>query len=287
MDDFLNEEYVDRISIESYEKSEVILSLFFASIDLIIIIISSLNLKSKSRIISILKNKVIRLFMLDIIVRILYIRKYNKLSFYKELLLTVFNTSQFYLIISFLDEFLNHSRIYHLTKLKQSKEKGRRIKYCIIFAIITFSYDKISYPYEIRYLFKIKINKIIIIIQSFAILYCINKFYQITNKKLREIGKKLIIETNSNKKFFFFILGSPFICALFFSFYYCLKICFMSIKRPVIFIYAKIILNIINDASKYFTFFICEVIIYILVKIKTEKEKNNKSYIEEKEIIKI
>ena len=63
----------------------------------------------------------------------------------------------------------------------------------------------------------------------------------------------------------------------------------MFIKRPVFFIYANIVLNIIKDASKYFTFFICELIIYMLDKIKTEKEKNNKfkSYIDEKDLIQI
>jgi hypothetical protein len=286
MDDYLNEEFVDKYSIKSYEHSEMILSLFFAIIDLIIIIISSLNLKSKSYIITILKSKVIKLFLFDIIIRILYIRKYDQLSFYKELLLTMLDTSQFYIIISFLDEVLYNSSI---SVLKKSKDKGRRIKLCSIFAIITFSYEKLSYPYEIKYLIFIKINKFIIIIQSFVLLFYIYKSYQNFKKKLCEIGNNLIKETHSTNKNYLIILGSPYICALLFSFYYVLKICFVFIKRPVFFIYANIVLNIIKDTSKYFTFFICELIIYMLDKIKTEKEKNNKfkSYIDEKDLIQI
>ena len=66
MNDFLNEDYLDKESITSYERSDIILTLLFAVIDLIVIIISSINLKSKKKKISELKQKVrwLQLFIL-------------------------------------------------------------------------------------------------------------------------------------------------------------------------------------------------------------------------------
>ena len=93
MDDYLNEKYVDKESISSYENSDIIITLIFAMLDLIIIIISLLNLKSHNYNILKLKHKIIKLFIIDIIIRILYTRKYNKWTIYKEILLTVLNTS--------------------------------------------------------------------------------------------------------------------------------------------------------------------------------------------------
>lgn len=284
MDDFLNEKYIDRKSITSYENSEVVISLFFAFFDLLIIITSSFDLKSESRNITILKSKVIKLFLIDIIVRILYIRKYNKLNIYKEILLIVFNTSQFYIVISFLDQVLYHRRI---TQLRKSQDKSKRIKLCKFFAAITISYDKLVFPQTIKPFNIIKIDKYIIIIQSIIALYCITKLYKYLKIKLGEIGKKIINETQKRNKLYLIVLGSPLSCSIFFSIYYGLRICFMFIKRPVIFIYANIILNIIKDSSKYFTFFVCEIIIYLLNKIQIKKEKYNKRrhYIDERDII--
>ena len=272
MDDYLNEKYVDKESISSYENSDIIITLIFAMLDLIIIIISLLNLKSHNYNILKLKHKIIKLFIIDIIIRILYTRKYNKWTIYKEILLTVLNTSQFYLIISFFDEILYDSKV---SKLKKSNDKAKRVKLCILFFIFTFSYEKMTYPPSVTYYFYIKINKLILLLECFVILYCIYKIYNELKIKIIEIGNNII-----NR--------SPLSSLTLFMIYYILTLCFLFIKKPVFLIYANIVLNIIMNSAKLFTFFICEAIIYVLNEINVEKEneriKKNKRYIDEVDI---
>ena len=288
MDNFLDENYVDSESITSYENSDIILTILFAILDLIVIIISLLTLKSKSRNIVKLKSKLMKLFVIDIIIRILYTRRYNQWNVYQEILITILNTSQFYLIISFLDEILYTPTT---SKLKKSNDKYKRVKFCIIFFIFTFSYDKIAFSDEITYYLYFKINKLIYLLQCFIILYFLYALYKELKIKIFEIVNNIISESQRKYIICRFVIGSPQSCLTLFMIYYILAILFLFIRRHVFLIYANILLNIIKNSSKVFVFFICEAIIYILNKIKVEKEKErakqNKSYMDEIDIIKI
>ena len=191
MDSFLDENYVDRESISSYENSDIILTILFAILDLIAIIITLLNLKSKSQNIAKLKSKLMKLFVIDIIIRILYTRRYNQWNVYKEVLMTLLNTCQFYLIISFLDEILYNQATSKLTK---DNDKYKRVKFCIIFFIFTFSYNKITFSDKVTYYFYFKINKLIYLLQSFIILYYLYALYKELKIKLFEMGNNIISE---------------------------------------------------------------------------------------------
>ena len=103
MDDFLRNKNLDQESIKSFEKADIIITITFASLDIIVIFLSLYILKSKNKKINFLNQRVIRVFLIDIIIRILYTRKYFKWNIYKELLFALMNTGQFYLIISFID----------------------------------------------------------------------------------------------------------------------------------------------------------------------------------------
>ena len=292
MNDFLNEENLDKQSIKSYEQSDIIITLFLAVIDLIVIILSSFNLKAKNKKITAIKLKILKVFIFDIIIRILYVRKYNSQNLYKEALLSIMNTSQFYLIISFLDQVLYNPK---LTKLQQTNVRNKQIKLCFLFFLITFSYEKLPYPDFSQY-FKIPLNKIILFIQSLCVLFCIYKLYGNLKKKITDIASNIKIDTQDNKqksliRLYLMILGSPLSCLFLFIFYYIVKIVILFIYKPVIALYANILLNIINNTSKYFAFIICQVIIYVLNKISIEKDKEkqkqNKTFLEEVEIINV
>ena len=142
MKGYLDERYVDRQSIVSYQRSEVALALFFIVIDLITIIILAHNLKSRSSIITSLKSKIIKLFEIDIIIRILSFKQNNKLIIYMEVIFNISNTCLFYLILAFLDQAFINPKI---TNLQKSKDKGKRIMRCFIFFIITFSYENLPF----------------------------------------------------------------------------------------------------------------------------------------------
>ena len=106
MNDYLNENYLEKETLRSYKNSMIILTIIFSILDLTFIIISSINLKFKTKIIRDLKSKVIKLFLFDIIIRILYSQKIIGRGLFKELFLCSLYTSQFYLVISFLDKVL-------------------------------------------------------------------------------------------------------------------------------------------------------------------------------------
>jgi hypothetical protein len=135
MYDFLDENYLDKQSIKSYKNSDSIMTILFSLIDLVIIIVSSLNLKTRNKKISVIKIKALKVFMFDIIIRIINTGKFKSNNLFIEVLLSVMNTSQFYLIISLLDQVLYNPK---LTKFQQSNVKSRQIKLCILFFFITF-----------------------------------------------------------------------------------------------------------------------------------------------------
>ena len=288
MYDFLDEKYFDKQSIKSYENSNIIMTILFCIIDLIIIIVSSLNLKTRNKKISEIKSKVLKVFMFDIIIRIISTGKFNSKNLFIEVLLSVMNTSQFYLIISFLDQVLYNPK---LTKFQQSNVRSRQIKLCILFFFITFSYEKLPLQGFSKYM-NFPVHRLILFLQSSCVLFCIYKLYGDLKKKITDIANNIKVETTDNHqkyliRSYLFIIGSPLSCLVLFIFYYIVKIIFLFILKPVFALYASILVNILGNTSKYFTFLVCQIIIYVLNKISNEKEKRKQkqSFMEEVEII--
>ena len=288
MYDFLDEKYFDKQSIKSYENSNIIMTILFCIIDLIIIIVSSLNLKTRNKKISEIKSKVLKVFMFDIIIRIISTGKFKSKNLFIEVLLSVMNTSQFYLIISFLDQVLYNPK---LTKFQQSNVRSRQIKLCILFFFITFSYEKLPLQGFSKYM-NFPVHRLILFLQSSCVLFCIYKLYGDLKKKITDIANNIKVETTDNHqkyliRSYLFIIGSPLSCLVLFIFYYIVKIIFLFILKPVFALYASILVNILGNTSKYFTFLVCQIIIYVLNKISNEKEKRKQkqSFLEEVEII--
>jgi hypothetical protein len=278
--DYKNEKYIDKESIYSYENSDIIISVFFAILDLISIVIFSINLIPENKDINTLKQKLIKLFSIDIIIRILYTRRYSTWTIYKELSLNIMTTIQFYLIISFFS--------LSLYNTKELKLKGSILKYCCCFFLITFSYEKIIDFFLIQNFYSFLINKIIILIQSFGILYCIYKLFKDLQKNMNIIRVKIVDEYRKKDKIYLLILGSPKSSFILFLFYYALKVIAAFIINPVFIIYISIGLNILKETSKYFIFFVCQAIIWHLNEIRFRNDENetNKSQSEEVEKLK-
>jgi hypothetical protein len=278
--DYKNEKYIDKESIYSYENSDIIISVFFAILDLISIVIFSINLIPENKDINTLKQKLIKLFSIDIIIRILYTRRYSTWSIYKELSLNIMTSIQFYLIISFFS--------LSLYNTKELKLKGSILKYCCCFFLITFSYEKIIDFFLIQNFYSFLIHKIIILIQSFGILYCIYKLFKDLQKNMNIIRVKIVDEYRKKDKIYLLILGSPKSSFILFLFYYALKIIAAFIINPVFIIYISIGLNILKETSKYFIFFVCQAIIWHLNEIRFRNDENetNKSQSEEVEKLK-
>ena len=267
MDEHLNHEFK-----QNYENAEIILTLFFAFIDFIIIIFSLFNLKSKNKKIYMLKYKLFALIIIDIISRILYSMQFHKeVRLYKECVFSIINTSQLYLILSFLEQSYNDTKI---TKKGKFFKKNSKKKLCIIFSVVTFSYDKFSSS-----------QKEVCLIQSFIILYCAYVLYvKLKTKIIKIVGNIMKQTTFTDIRIFFCILGSPLPCIMFFIGYYALKIIFLCLENQNMIIYANIILNIIKDSSKFFLFFILEILLYAVAGVKMEKEQLSNYLDENKEV---
>ena len=257
MDDYLYGEF-----IENYESADIILTLLFALIDFIILLVSLFNLKSKNKNIFLLKNKLFALFIIDIVLRVLYANNNNKIKcLFKECLFSALTVIQFLLILSFLEQ------AYKDTKKSKKENFYKALKkkhLCVIFSIVTFPYEKFSYS-----------QKEICFIQCLIIIYCIFVLYSLLKIKIIKIVKNILNKvTVHDKNIFFCILGSPLPCLILFISYYIIRISFLSVEDPDFIIYSNIILKIIKECSKYFLFFILEILVYILSDSKIEKKHN-------------
>lgn len=255
------ESYISREFLENYEGADIILSILFAVIDFIIIIFSLFHLNSKNKKIYLLKYKLFAIFIIDIISRMFYVNRYYKVkSLFMELLFSALISSQFFLILSFLEQ------AYNDTKMKKKGKfftKLKRNYICSVFLIITFPYDKFSSS-----------QKEAAFIQSMIIIYCIYFLYIRMKNKIIKIVQNIIKQTSiHNKNIFFCLMGSPLPCLIFFLSYYILRIIFLYITNPEFIVYANLALKIIKDSSKYFLFIILEIILYLLSENKLQKEK--------------
>jgi hypothetical protein len=106
------EDYELQLSINNYEKSDIIFSLCLGIIDLAFIILFSVYLETKNEVVNHLKQKLLKVFLIDFISRLLYTKtkKYISWTIYKELFFSFMNCIQFYLIISFLSSALGKSK---------------------------------------------------------------------------------------------------------------------------------------------------------------------------------
>jgi len=263
MEKYLEENGPIKISIECYEKSDVILSIFFAFIDLVSILFFVLKIISENEKVMKLKAKLFKLFVIDFILRLLYTRKYTSWTLTKEIFMTFMNTVQFYLVLSFILIAMN------------SEEESNLIKNCPIFFLITFSYEYI-FDLSSKNNLTILLNKIILLLQSIFTLYCIYEISETLKDKVVNIVNILKDKDDKLDKLNLFILGSPQSCYFLFYFYYILKMIFIFIKNPIFVIYANILLNIVKEASKLFSFFICIAILYQLNKMKIKIEEEQK-----------
>ena len=224
-----------------------------------------------------LKKKLISIISLDIILLLFYSKNYfiiNISLFKQEFFLSIMYTSQFFLILSFLEQIFNDTKT--LNNINFYDDSFNHYHLTIIFFIITFPHDK----------FLLSIKKITLIIQSLFALYCIFKLYNFLKKKINDIVDNLVkLKTLQNQKIYSLILGSPLPILIFSISNYILKMIFFFIQNPMLIIYENIILNIIKETAKNFLFFVLGLILYVLFKDKTRRFQNTNNLEEETTVI--
>ena len=110
MEDYLKEDDPMKQSIDSYEKSELILSLFFGILDLCCICFVCCLNSINNKVIQ-LKINSFKLLGIDFTMRLFYTIKYSSWNIYKEIVYTLMGAVQFYLIINFIIIIRNNKKI--------------------------------------------------------------------------------------------------------------------------------------------------------------------------------
>jgi hypothetical protein len=243
--------YVNEDDIDSFEKGDILLTIIFIILDILILFIFFILLKSKDENIKLLKLRMFTLFSIDIIVRILIIKTYyHPNDFFKEVFFSVMPACQFHLILSFLNQLLNDNQSKNENN---STEKVNSYELSILFFLYTFSYDKFSYSF----------SKHLCFLQSFINLGLIFKLYEYLKNILLEIIENIEHKDYQRKTIYLFIKNLPYSSLAFFIIFYLLKIFSIFVENSLYLIYIRIILIIVKETSKYFVFFILGAILFV------------------------
>lgn len=266
----IEKEFLYEKTKENTEKAIEIMLYFFVFFDIGIIVYSNFKFKSKNESVKTLIDILCSFLFIDIVLKFINLRKIKdsmSIVFY-ELFLSALSTAEFYLILSSLES------IFHATKVTRNLkffDLMNILPLSIIFFFITFSYDRLFYFYKDS-------TKILVMLQYIAIIYCIYKLYEFIKNKIIEIvdnsvKKQILI----NRKLCLLILGSPLSTFILLETNYIIKIFFLFIKNKLLFIYEIIILNIVQEGSKYFIYLILVLLLYSLNEYNIKKEINNKN----------
>ena len=266
----IEKEFLYEKTKENTEKAIEIMLYFFVFFDIGIIVYSNFKFKSKNESVKTLIDILCSFLFIDIVLKFINLRKIKdsmSIVFY-ELFLSALSTAEFYLILSSLES------IFHATKVTRNLkffDLMNILPLSIIFFFITFSYERLFYFYKDS-------TKILVMLQYIAIIYCIYKLYEFIKNKIIEIvdnsvKKQILI----NRKLCLLILGSPLSTFILLETNYIIKIFFLFIKNKLLFIYEIIILNIVQEGSKYFIYLILVLLLYSLNEYNIKKEINNKN----------
>jgi hypothetical protein len=257
--------YVSEEDLENIENAEITISYLFIFINVCIIIIFLIILTKKQNIRA-LKIKFFLFFAIDIITRLFYIMTYyysNKLL--KEIFFSIMSASQFFLIISSLDQILDTKEFSFLASFTT---KANPLELSILFFLFIFSYDKFSYSF----------SKYISFLQAILILICIYKLYNYLKLIILVIVEGINYNKNQNFLIYSFIKNLPFSSFQFFIGFHILKIMTLFVENTFYLIYMKIILVILKETSKYFAIFILGAILFILDNNLVIKNINKKKF---------
>jgi hypothetical protein len=252
----------------NFKKADMIINVSLIILNSLIMVIFLLYFKSTIKVIKTLKYLLFRIFLDDIIIRLLNLLNYSIWTFLKEIGSSFINTFQFFFLLSFFEKIYSN-----VIKIQTSNQELRIHQLSLIFLLIAFPYDKLILKTKISYnLFSISIDELIIIVQSICALFFSYKLYRIMEKKSVEIKKIMKYDSIKVKNIHHLLIKFPILCLLFYSIYFLLIIIFAFPKDPIILLFGNISFIVIKNASKYFIYISCSLLLRELKKIKNEEE---------------
>ena len=258
---------IDTEAAENLKNADIILNNIFMIVDVFIMISVLLYFKITIKIINRLKYLLFRIFLTDIIIRLIYLLKYSMWNYFQILSSSFVSTFQFFLFLSFLEKIYSN-----ITKIKGNNRELQKDIICFIFLLIIFPFSQMYFVSYYNFtLYFISIDKIIIIVQSLSAIIFSFKLYKIMTKKTEEIINIIKYDIQL-QKIYNIIRSFPIECLALFTIYYLLIITFTLIKDTNIIFYGKLAIYVIKNASKFLIFLFCVLLLNEIKKINNKSE---------------
>ena len=255
------------INIKQLLKAEIIINTSFLSLNLIVIILLFFILRTTLKKIIFLKYRLMILCVIEAIMKIIYIKYYYvEKKILKEILLSIINTFQIYLIIRLIESIsIEIDSINNNQTNKNGKNEQNNDKISQYFSIALLI---INLPYESFLSFKIFIcllHSICLFLYSFV-------FYKYINKKINLIIIKLIngnlIKAND---IFISLLDVQLPILILYFLIFIIDIFAGLLGNLYIILYSKLAKIPFKESSNIFIFILFYSLIYLLEKINLKK----------------
>ena len=255
------------INIKQLLKAEIIINTSFLSLNLIVIILLFFILRTTLKKIIFLKYRLMILCIIEAIKKIIYIKYYYvEKKILKEILLSIINTLQIYIIIRLIESIsIEIDSINNIQTNKNGQKEQNNDKNSQYFSIALLI---INLPYESFLSFKIFIcllHSICLFLYSFV-------FYKYINKKINLIIIKLIngnlIKAND---IFISLLDVQLPILILYFLIFIIDIFAGLLGNLYIILYSKLAKIPFKESSNIFIFILFYSLIYLLEKINLKK----------------
>ena len=259
--------FIKRIKIRHLLKAEIIINTSFFSLNLIVIILLFFILRTTLKKIKFLKYRLMILCIIEAIKKIIYIKYYYvEKKILKEILLSIINTLQIYIIIRLIESIsIEIDSINNIQTNKNGQKEQNNDKNSQYFSIALLI---INLPYESFLSFKIFIcllHSICLFLYSFV-------FYKYINKKINLIIIKLnngnLIKAND---IFISLLDVQLPILILYFLIFIIDIFAGLLGNLYIILYSKLAKIPFKESSNIFIFILFYSLIYLLEKINLKK----------------
>jgi hypothetical protein len=250
--------------IQKHNQAEVFISLFFAAVDivgyLVILVKFGCGFKKACSLI----QKLYALILLDGVLRIINLEITSFVySFPKEILMSIFATIQFYLIISIISTIYEDKRNQNFSAGDIGISNKPLLICCFFFCSIVFVF-----------------SKLFSLVQYIGCILAVCGFGYYIDKKtalfLEGVSKK-----NQNFTRRYFLQNSILFIGLYFLVHYIIKIVSLFIENPLYCSYIQMAYDVFKEIGKYLAFTFVSIIYYLYNKyIYTEDDFQSESQVQ-------
>jgi hypothetical protein len=233
--------------IQKHNQAEVFISLFFAAVDIIGYITILIQFGCAFKKACSLIQKLYGLIILDGVLRIINLEITSFVySFPKEILMSIFATIQFYLIINILFAIFEDKRIQNVSAGYMGiLEDKILLLCCFFFCSLVFIF-----------------SKMFSLIQYISCLCALCGFGYMMNKKTN-LFLESVSQKYKNFKTRYFIQNLILFTGFYFFIYYVIKILSLFIENPLYCSYIQMTYDVFKEIGKYLAFIFVSIILYL------------------------